>query len=75
MIRDGNISREEGIVLVEQYDGVCDDSIIEKYCSYVNISREEFWKIASKWINKSIFDIKSSQRPVRLFEIGSDYHG
>tara|TARA_B100000674_G_C37962224_1_gene972634 strand:+ start:157 stop:1299 length:1143 start_codon:yes stop_codon:yes gene_type:complete len=75
MIRDGSISREEGIVLVEKYDGACDDSIIENYCSYVGISREVFWQIARKWTNHSIFDINSSQRPRRLFDIGFDYHG
>ena len=75
MIRDGSITREDGIDLVDQYDGLCDDVIIEKYCNYVNISIDIFWEIARKWSNKCIFDIDSSQKPVRKFQVGSDFYG
>ena len=75
MIRDGSLTREGGIHLVEQYDGICDDTIIEKYCKYVNISSDIFWEIAKKWTNKSIFDTDSSQKPVRKFKVGCDFYG
>ena len=38
-IRNNEITREEGIKLVKRYDGVCDNSIIKKYCKYIGISR------------------------------------
>ena len=75
MIRDSKITRDEGIKIVERYDGICDDTIIEKYCAYVDISISTFWKIAKKWTNKSIFDINSSQRPVKKFQVGYDFYG
>ena len=42
MIRDGSLDRSTGIEIVEKYDGVCDDSIIKKYCQYVSITEEAF---------------------------------
>lgn len=75
MIRDGSINREDGIDLVEQYDGICDDSIIEKYCNYVNISIDAFWEITKKWTNRRIFYTDSSQKPVRKFKVGCDFYG
>ena len=36
------ISRDEGIKIVERYDGICSDAIIDKYCQYVNISTSHF---------------------------------
>ena len=42
--RDGIISRKEAIELVKKYDGKCADEYIEKFCEYIEISIEEFWK-------------------------------
>jgi hypothetical protein len=70
-IRLGEITREEGIHLVEQYDGVCDDTIIDSYCKYINISRLEFWSVVHSYTNKELFDIISgNDRPQRKFSIG-----
>ena len=75
MIRDGSITREMGIKLVEQYDGVCSDSIIHGYCNYVGITTDTFWEITRKWTNKSIFHLNTSSRPAKRFQVGFDYHG
>ncbi|MDA8932460.1 hypothetical protein N9H42_07345, partial [Flavobacteriaceae bacterium] len=70
-IRLGLMSREDGIKIVEKYDGICDDSIIKNYCSYVNIKIDEFWKIVYSYTNKNLFDIKKDVvRPIRKFKIG-----
>ena len=61
-IRDGSLTRDEGIKLVEKYDGVCDDKIIQKYCKYVNIDVDKFWEITKQWTNTNLFNINSSQR-------------
>jgi len=69
-IRLGLMSREEGIKIVKKYDGICDDSIIKSYCSYVNIKIDEFWKIVYSYTNKNLFDIKKGVvRPIRKFKI------
>ncbi|MCJ8339782.1 MAG: N-acetyl sugar amidotransferase [Pseudomonadales bacterium] len=75
LIRINKLSRDEAIEIVNKYDGVCDDSIIKNFCRYVGISVEEFWRIANKWINKDIFDIKIAERPGRKFVTGVDYVG
>ena len=69
-IRLGQITRDEGIKIVEKYDGICHDKIIKSYCDYVKISVDEFWKIANPYVNKNLFDIKPGCRPLRKFKIG-----
>ena len=73
-IRLGKISREEGIEIADKFDGVCDDEIIESYCKYVEISLEEFWKVAHSYVNYNLFEIKTgSNRPIPKFKVGIDY--
>jgi len=57
-MRDGLISRKEAIDLVKKYDGKCSQELIKKFCSYIDISIEEFWKVIDKfrgsmWKNKN----------------------
>jgi N-acetyl sugar amidotransferase len=59
-IRDGRISREEGIRLVEQYDGKCGDYYIQTWCKYIGITVEEFWRVTDKWVNKKLFEKDAS---------------
>ena len=53
-IRGKLITRNDGIKIVERYDGVCSDQIIKSFCKYVEISIEDFWNIANKYVNKEI---------------------
>lgn len=75
MIRDGKITRDQGIELVQRYDGVCSDVIIKKYCEYINISVEHFWKETHRWVNWDIFEYRGTVRPVPKFQVGADYAG
>lgn len=72
-IRNKKISRDEGIKLVSLYDGVCDDSIIKKYCKYINISESKFWEYTNNWINDNIF-IKTSKKPIPKFTVGINFY-
>jgi N-acetyl sugar amidotransferase len=72
-IRNGTMTREEGISIVEVYDGVCDDEIIESYCKYVNISVGNFWEITNRWVNSNLFHINQCSRPQKKFRVGYDY--
>ena len=70
-IRLNEITRAEGISLVEQYDGVCDDTIIDSYCKYIDITKEEFWSVVHSYTNEDLFDIiPGTDRPLRKFSIG-----
>ena len=72
-IRRNLITREEGILIAQKYDGICSDKIIDNFCKYVGISSKEFWDIANKWVNQDIFEIKDGSRPKRKFTVGIDY--
>ena len=72
-IRAQKITRDQGIELIEKYDGVCDDSIIASYCRYTGISEREFWDIANNWVNTNIFTLSNTSRPLRRFKVGIDY--
>jgi N-acetyl sugar amidotransferase len=48
-IREGKITREEAIDLVKKYDGKCDIRYIKKFCDYIGISVDEFWRVANSF--------------------------
>ena len=48
-IRENNITRNEAIELVKKYDGKCSDEYIKKFCQYINISMDEYWKIINSF--------------------------
>lgn len=43
-IRDGLITRDEGIYLVRELDGKCGETSINSFCGLIGITIEEFWK-------------------------------
>jgi N-acetyl sugar amidotransferase len=59
-IRDGVMTREEGVKMVEKYDHVI-SSDLEYWCDYVNITKEEFFKTADKFREPSIWWIKNKE--------------
>lgn len=48
-IRDGIITREEGIALVKAFDGKCALPYIEKFCNYIDIDLNELWRVADAY--------------------------
>ena len=48
-IRDGNISRDEGISLMQQYEGEFPSKYFNEFLNYLDISEEFFWEIADSW--------------------------
>ena len=63
-LRDKLMDRKTAIDLVLKYDGKCDEKYIDKFCNYIQISKDEFYKTIEKfrgdiwyekdgiWINK-----------------------
>ena len=72
-IRNKVLTREQAIVIVNQYDGVCDDSIILKYCDYVSVSIIEFWDLVNLYVNRDIFYVEKGKRPRKKFTVGVDF--
>lgn len=57
-IRDGYLTRDEGIELVLKYDGKCAEKYIKQLCDYIEIRLDEFWETVNQfrgpmWIKNS----------------------
>ena len=48
-IRDDKLSKDDAKILVKKYDGKCSDVYIEKFCNYLLISKDDFWKVVNKY--------------------------
>lgn len=72
-IRIGRITREEAIKITEKFDGTCDDKFIEMFCKHIEISKQEFWEIIDKFVNKDLFEKNAEGKWVRKFKVGEDY--
>ena len=57
-IHQNLITREKAITLVEKYDGKVDIKYIKKFCDYIEISLEDFWKHLDNIVNKDLFEKK-----------------
>ena len=48
-IRQGRVTREEAIKLVKELDGRCHPRYIEEYCYWIDITVDEFWRVANSF--------------------------
>lgn len=48
-IRSGHITREEGIALVERFDGEFPKKYFREFLDYLNISEKHFWKVIDSY--------------------------
>lgn len=69
-IRTGKVSREQGIEIVEKYDGVCDNTYIDSFCDFLEISNNQFWETVRRFTNPNLFNISAQPRPSRRFQVG-----
>ena len=67
LIRQGKLKRSQAIPIIEKYDGVCSDEIIQRYCEYTSISVQHFWDVTNNYINEKLF-YKTNQRPIPKFK-------
>lgn len=57
-LRENRITKKEALDLVRKYDGKCSEFYIKKFCDYIEIDLESFWKVAEKfrgpmWVKNS----------------------
>ena len=69
-IRNGLITREEGIILNVKYDGKCSLEYIKSFCNYLGITLEEFWKQVDKSVNSDLFTKKGLGEYLPNFKVG-----
>jgi hypothetical protein len=48
-IREGRITREQGIAFVKEFDGKCAERYIQQFCDYLGITMDEFWRVADSF--------------------------
>jgi hypothetical protein len=71
-IRAGNLTRKEGIKIVQKYDGKFSKKLITSFCEYINISPRMFWRVIKKNFNKELFFFKKN-KIVPKFKVGEDF--
>lgn len=54
-IRNGRISRDEGLKLVQQYDGKIPTKYLNEFLDEFSLSYDDFLKICEKFTNKELF--------------------
>ena len=71
-IREGRFSSEDGKWYVNEYDGGCGEQYIQKACDYLSITKEEFWEVVDKYVNRDLFEkVDGKWKP--KFTVGEDY--
>ena len=62
------MSRNEAIDIVKKYDGKIHKKYIKKFCDYVDMPINEFWRNVDEIVNKELF-VKKNGKWIRNFEI------
>jgi N-acetyl sugar amidotransferase len=70
-IRRGRMTRQEGIELVELYDGCCGEGYIASFCEFIEITVDQFWETVDRSVNRSLFAKDAKGKWMRKFKVGS----
>ena len=60
-IRDGHITREEGVALVNRYDDEISKPALRVFLDYCNFAEEEFWETVERWRNAALWEREDNQ--------------
>ncbi len=69
-IRLGRMTRDEGILLNEKYDGKCSEKYIKSFSEYIGITVKEFWMQVDKSVNTDLFIKNSLGKYQPKFKVG-----
>ena len=48
-VRDGHINREEGVALMQRYEGEFPKKYFSEFLEYLDISEDHFWNVVNSW--------------------------
>ena len=48
-IRDGHLTRKEGVALMKRYEGEFPERYFEEFLKYLDISEDHFWDVVDSW--------------------------
>lgn len=71
-IRQGLVTRENAKWLVSEYDGNCGEQYIEQFCEYIDIDKEEFWRVVDTFVNKDLFYKDENGKWTPKFKVGEN---
>jgi len=60
-IRDGHITREEGIALVSRYDGEFPKKYFSEFLEYLSIDENQFWNIVDQYRPPHLWEKRDNQ--------------
>jgi len=55
-IREGRITREEGLALVQRYDGEFPNKYFSNFLKDADMTEAEFWQVVEKFVNKDVWE-------------------
>jgi N-acetyl sugar amidotransferase len=55
-LRSGRITRKEAVSLINKYDGILDDNMLNDWLSFTGYTHNEFWDVVEKFWNRDIFE-------------------
>jgi N-acetyl sugar amidotransferase len=64
-IRDGHITRDEGIALVKRYDGEFPNLHFKQFLDYLQITEEQFWEVANKYRSPHVWRMSNGEWKIR----------
>tara|TARA_Y100001970_G_scaffold292492_1_gene433998 strand:- start:1883 stop:3085 length:1203 start_codon:yes stop_codon:yes gene_type:complete len=60
-IRDGHITREEGMALMSKYEGEFPKKYFDEFLDYLQITEDHFWKVVDAWRSKHLWHQKNGK--------------
>ena len=54
-IRDGHITREEGVTLMRKYEGEFPQKYFQEFLEHLNITQTHFWDVVDSWRPKHLW--------------------
>jgi N-acetyl sugar amidotransferase len=64
-VRNGKITRDEAVNLVNKFDGEFPQKYIKEFCNYININEEEFVKIVDSFRSPHLWKLVNSKWKLR----------
>lgn len=55
-IRDGHLTREEGVALVRKYDGEFPKKYFQEFLEYLEIDEKKFWEVVEKYRSPHLWE-------------------
>ena len=60
-IRDGHITREEGVSFVRKYDGEFPKKYFKEFLKYIDIEEQEFWEIVDRFRSDHLWEMVNDE--------------